>query len=70
MNDYKKEIIFGSALLLVGFIILISGINIGHFPIVNDVYKTGIGSIILLGGFVSLYKTKNNLDYKPKGESG
>jgi hypothetical protein len=48
-------VLFGIALLIAGFILLISGINTTSMQITN-VYYLGIGIIVMIGGLVIFKK--------------
>ena len=50
------KVLIGLALLIVGFIILVSGINITTIQITN-IYDAGIGVILMIGGIVVVAKS-------------
>jgi hypothetical protein len=60
MNNYKKEVLFGSLLIIIGLGFFFSGINVNTLNVTN-VYMTGIGIIIVVGGLVTFAKTNPRL---------
>ncbi|HEX5358682.1 MAG TPA: hypothetical protein VFW99_02070 [Candidatus Nitrosotalea sp.] len=50
------KVLIGLALLIIGFVLLVSGVNTTTLQITN-LYEAGIGVILMIGGVVVLAKS-------------